>query len=304
MNVLVIHNTASGFGDGAIYDFIRSYAEEGDNICIRPFSGKNPLKDLLTDAHRFDFVVACGGDGTVASIVYELRYTNIPILPFPAGTANLLALNLMMPEEPRSICKIADEAITLDFDIGEIETPYGKVGFDVMAGCGWDHHIMQVAEENKKLLGPMAYFHAAVTSTQSKASKFKFVIDGKPIESKGVSVLVTNFSKIQFDITISNHNSPRDGLFDIVVLKTEKAIDLLPTFLAKVVDKSGDLSDKIGALEVFQGRDIIIEANPAMKLEYDGEPVDCETPIRIRNLHNAARLMVSRECANYYASLN
>lgn len=300
MNVLVIYNATSGFGDGAIYDFMRAYAEEGDSITIRTFGPNSNVANMLTDAHTYDFVIACGGDGTITAIAYELRYTNIPILPFPAGTANLLAMNLMIPEETHAICKVADEALTMDFDIGEIETPQGTFGFGIMAGCGYDHQIMLDASPDKRLLGDMAYFKAAFTNPTPQHSDFTLTIDGNTITTDGIGVVIANFSKIQFDLMVSDSNLPRDGAFDVVVLKTETALELLPTLFAKVVDRSGDLTKKLGALEVYSGRDIIVEAEPAMMMEYDGEPAQIPTPIHVRNLHNAARFVVPRACIEAY----
>ena len=94
MKLLIINNLASGYGEGAVYDFIRSLARDGDEVCVRSTDGTTDLRGMLDDASSFDAVVASGGDGTVATVSYLLAGTGIPILPFPAGTANLLALNL------------------------------------------------------------------------------------------------------------------------------------------------------------------------------------------------------------------
>ncbi|MFR7493301.1 MAG: diacylglycerol/lipid kinase family protein [Adlercreutzia sp.] len=103
MKLLIVNNLASGFRDGAIYDFMRAFASDGDEICVRCTDGNTDLADFLRDAENFDAVVAAGGDGTVASVAYLLAETGIPLLPFPAGTANLLAMNLASPAEPHAL---------------------------------------------------------------------------------------------------------------------------------------------------------------------------------------------------------
>lgn len=300
MNVLVVNNASSGAGDGAIFDFMRSYAEEGDSITIRTFGKNHSLHDALLDAHRFDFVVACGGDGSVSAVAYELRYTDIPIAVFPAGTANLLALNLDMPEEPHAISKIVDAGVTMEFDLGEVDSASGRFGFAIMAGCGYDHRIMSDASANKKILGPMAYYQAAVSNPLPQRSQLTLTVDGERVETSGIGVVVTNFSRIQFDMTLSEGNLPNDGMFDVVVLKTQNALELLPTLFAKMVDRSGAMVRKLGALEVYRGRDVTIDADPAMLIEYDGEPSEISTPVRLRNLHHAARFIVPQECRDRY----
>ena len=35
MKLLIINNLVSGYGEGAIYDFIRSFVRDSDEVCIR-----------------------------------------------------------------------------------------------------------------------------------------------------------------------------------------------------------------------------------------------------------------------------
>lgn len=301
MKVLVIHNLRSGLRTGAVYDFARMYAEDGDEVCIRTFGSSTPLPGLLADAQDFDFVVASGGDGTVASVSYELRSTDIPILPFPAGTANLLAMNLFSPNEPHALCKVVDDALTLSFDLGEIETEDGaRRGFSMMAGCGYDSLIMSTAVEHKRLLGDIAYFEAAFSNPTPQVSEFTLTIDGHEVRSSGIGVVLANFSKLQFDLMVSDENLPRDGMLDVIVLKTENAIQLLPTLMAKVFDHSGALTKKMGALELYRGTEIHVEADPAMFIEYDGEPTTLSTPFTARCLPLATRFIVTEECRKHF----
>lgn len=302
MKVLVIHNLRSGLRNGAIYDFVRMYAEDGDSFTIRTFGETTPLASLLTDAADYDFVVASGGDGTISSVAYELRYTDVPILPFPSGTANLLAMNLFEPNEPHALCKVTDEALTLNFDLGELETASGeKRGFSMMAGCGYDELIMRTATQHKRLLGDVAYFEAAFQNPTPQVSEFTLTIDGETITSSGIGVVVANFSKMQFEVMVSDENLPRDGMLDVVVLKTENAFQLLPIVMAKVFDHSGVLAKKVGGLELYRGKEIRIEANPNMQVQYDGEPTELQTPLTIRCLPQATRFIVSQECLKHFS---
>ena len=190
MKLLIVNNLASGFRDGAIYDFMRAFAADGDEICVRCTDGNTDLADFLRDAENFDAVVAAGGDGTVASVAYLLAETGIPLLPFPAGTANLLAMNLASPAEPHALAHLMREQRLMDFDIGEIELSNGeRFGFSMIAGAGYDAAIMEGAEPSKRLLGPMAYFTAAFANFAPQFSRITLTIDGKTVETQGVGVL-------------------------------------------------------------------------------------------------------------------
>lgn len=301
MKLLVINNLASGFGDGGIYDFIRSFAQDGDEVCIRSTDGTTDVNDLLDDAERFDTVVASGGDGTVATISYRLANSGIPILPFPAGTANLLTANLASPMEPHALAKLLRENRTLDFDLGEIEVAGRRFGFGIMAGAGYDATIMHGAAPAKRLLGPMAYFSAALANPLPQKSHFTLVLDGKTIESDGLGILLVNFSKIQFDITVTHENEPRDGIFDVVVLKAQNAFELIPAVLAGLLDRGGDFPDRTGSLEIHRAQDVQVDADPPMEVQYDGEATRLTTPFSAHVLRHATRFYISEEGYDLFA---
>ena len=301
MKLLVINNLASGFGEGSVYDFIRSFARDGDEVCVRSTDGTTDVRDLLGDAEAFDAVVASGGDGTVATVSYRLAHTGAPILPFPAGTANLLAANLASPMEPHALAKLVREERTLDFDLGEIEVDGHRFGFGIMAGAGYDAAIMHGAAPAKRLLGPMAYFSAALANPLPQTSRFKLDLDGEHVESEGLGILLVNFSKIQFDITVTHDNEPRDGVFDVVVLKAQNAFELIPALLAGLLDRGGDFPDRTGSLEIHRAREVRVEADPPMEVQYDGEATNLTTPFTAHIMRRAARFFVSEEGWDLFA---
>lgn len=301
MKLLVINNLASGFGEGSVYDFIRSFARDGDEVCVRSTDGTTDVRDLLGDAEAFDAVVASGGDGTVATVSYRLANTGVPILPFPAGTANLLAANLASPMEPHALAKLVREERTLDFDLGEIEVDGHRFGFGIMAGAGYDAAIMHGAAPAKRLLGPMAYFSAALANPLPQTSRFKLDLDGEHVESEGLGILLVNFSKIQFDITVTHENEPRDGVFDVVVLKAQNAFELIPALLAGLLDRGGDFPERTGSLEIHRAREVRVEADPPMEVQYDGEATNLTTPFTAHIMRRAARFFVSEEGWSLFA---
>ncbi|WP_172135810.1 diacylglycerol kinase family protein [Adlercreutzia sp. ZJ473] len=302
MKLLVINNLASGFGEGAVYDFVRSFSADGDEVTMRSTDGSSDLRTFLYDAEDYDAVVAAGGDGTIATVTYLLADTGIPVLPFPAGTANLLAMNLASPTEPHALAKMTREMRCMDFDIGEIELPSGEhCGFSIMAGAGYDATIMKGAAAGKKLLGPMAYFTSAVANATPQHATFTLSIDGHEVKSSGVGVIIANFSKIQFDLSLVHENLPRDGAFDVVVLNTKDAFGLIPALIACVLDRSGEFPGRTDALEIYRGREITVEADPPLVVQYDGEVTSRTTPFAVRMLPKAARFIVSEECCRVFA---
>lgn len=302
MRLLVIANLASGLGEGVMYDFMRAFAEDGDEITIRYSDGQTDLRTFLSDADRFDVVVTSGGDGTVSMVSYLLADTGIPILVLPAGTANLLTLNLCSPSEPHALAQMLREGRVMDFDLGEVVLEDGeRNGFMMMAGAGYDASIMKDAESGKKLFGQMAYFTSAVANATPQVARFDLMLDGEDITCEGVGVLIVNFAKIQFDVPVIHENKPRDGLFDVVVLRTKDAYGLIPALFAAILDKGGDFPARTDAFSVFQAKSVTVKADPALQMQFDGEATGHETPFTARVLPRAARFVVSEECVRAYS---
>lgn len=301
MKLLIVNNLTSGYGEGAVYDFVRSFSSDGDEAVIRSTDGTTDVAALLHDAQRFDAVVAAGGDGTVAAAAHCLADTGIPLLPFPAGTANLLAANLLLPNEPHALAKLMRDPVLMDFDMGEIVLDDGAHrGFSIMAGAGYDADIMAGAAGSKKLLGAMAYFTSAFAHTNPTFASIRLTIDGETIESEGVGVLIVNFSKIQFDLTVVHENSPRDGQFDIVVLHTKDAFGLIPALVSSFLDRSGEFPDRGEAFEIYRGTTVTVEADPPLPVQFDGEVCGRTTPFTASIRPEAVRFIVTEECLEQF----
>ena len=169
-----------------------------------------------------------------------------------------------------------------------------------MAGAGYDATIMENAAPNKRLLGPMAYFLAAGTNILPQHSRITLTVDGKTVETEGLGVLLINFSKIQFDISVTHSNQPRDGVLDVAVLKAKNAVELLPSVFAAMLDRDGNYPGRGEALDIYSGREIRVEADPSFEVQYDGEATKLTTPLTARILPGATRIIVSDECYSLF----
>jgi diacylglycerol kinase family enzyme len=299
MKTLIINNLQSGLRDGSIFEFVRKLAQDGDEIIIRCTDGHTPIESLLEGSATCDLVVAAGGDGTIASVCYALRSTGLPILPFPAGTGNLLATNLDQPEEPYALADMARARRALDFDLGEFsfESDQDLVtkGFIIIGGAGYDATIMENSERLKEVLGPGAYIAAAVANPSPKVAHFTIELDEQTVETDGIAVLILNFAKISPDISITHANDARDGLLEIAVVKPHTAVELLPAFFAAFLDRAGRFPHRADAIETYRSRHVRVESDPPLNLQYDGEAPGFKTPFRARILPGATRLVVTEQ---------
>lgn len=296
MRVLVAINDRAGGTDAGLQEFVRVVGSEVDEVVLRSLGGRR-LAELVADASEFDCVVAAGGDGTVSAIAYALRHTGVPMLAYPAGTANLLASNIGMPIEPPALARVLFEGTPVSFDLGELEqrsddgsTTY--TGFAVMAGAGYDASIMKRAEPLKQAIGAAAYLVAAVSNLTPRVSQFELTIDGERISTDGIAVLVGNFGRIQFDLDVAPGTDPCDGLFDIAVVRTKNVVGLLPAVAAAMLDRIGEHPHRSPSLDLYSAREISVIADPALRVQTDGDVLDARTPFTARVLPGATTFLV------------
>ncbi len=298
MRVLIIVNTRarSGSSDVDLYDFIRVLGIEGCEIVLRFIDGR-PVEELLTDAAAFDRVVAVGGDGTVSSIAYALRHSEIPLLAYPGGTANLLSAAMGLPVEPRALARSLLDSPIQPIDIGELTFGIDgeqRLGFVNAAGAGFDAAIMQSAQALKPALGPAAYLVAAVQNIAPTVAEFELNIDGERLSSSGIAVLMVNFGRVTFDLPIPAGADPVDGMLEVVLLKARTVPSLFPAFVSSVAERVGQRVDPGQSLEVYRCKRVEVSAYPPLRMQSDGEVIDALTPFAAEVLPSACRFVVDQ----------
>jgi diacylglycerol kinase family enzyme len=302
MRVLAIVNVRAGGGsDVGLYDFVRLIGERGAEITLRFIGPDTPIPELLSDASAFDRVIAVGGDGTVSSICYELRHTGVPVLAYPAGTANLLAENLGLPLDPFSLADIAMEGGVAALDLGEmryeVEGAPTVSGFINVAGAGFDAAVMSAAEMYKPTLGPAAYVMGAVQNLIPQTSRFIVTCDGVRHEVEGIAVLVINIPRLQFDIALAEGAHPSDGWLDVAVLRTRNVVNMVPALVSAMMDTLGSYAERSDELRFFRAKEVEVLSDPDQPLQHDGEVLSATTPFVARVLPHAAHLLVPSNSA-------
>ncbi len=297
MRTLVIHNPRSGFGSDAVFQFERALLRPGDECVMRQLDDDFDARQACAGAGDFDTVVLSGGDGTISSLLYELRELDVPVCAFPSGTANLLCANLGNAPEPAALARACRIGKTARLDLGEISwtSDAGAArtrGFALMSGTGFDAQLMQAALPNKAIMGQAAYFAAALSNPRPTVSHFSITVDGTTHERDGITCLVANTAMIQGDIQIVPDCRMDDGLLDVIVVETSDAAQLLKPLAFGLLDHSGHAVGR-PHIESFKGREIRIESSVPVPLEVDGDVAPgLVTSYAVRVLPRAARLIV------------
>ena len=154
--VAVIAHAGKSFG-GGLPELRRELERQGvdDPLWVEvPKSRYAPkqVKRALDEGAELLFV--WGGDGTVQRCIDALAGTETPLAILPAGTANLLATNLGIPQDIEQAVAIGLRGERRKLDVGR----FNGERFAVMAGAGFDAAMIQQADGTlKDRLGRVAY---------------------------------------------------------------------------------------------------------------------------------------------------
>ena len=182
------------------------------------------------DATRFaaetccetDIVVAIGGDGTVNEVVNGMVEGSAVLGIVPAGTVNVLALELGIPFQVERACEIIVSGKTLAMDLGKVNDRR----FVLMMGAGIDAlTIRNIHPRAKKRFRELAFVSTGLRQGFARPPQpFLVRVNG---EEHRVTFLVAGNSRYyggRFGITTSA--DPTDGLLDVMMFKGTTAASL------------------------------------------------------------------------------
>ncbi len=289
--VLLIQNSRSGQGNSQLEAFHEQLSAHGLDVTLRQMEREVPCADLLSDASSFDAVVAAGGDGTVSSVAYTLREHDVPLFIYPAGTANLIAHNLDLPTDADGLLDVLLHGRTLSIDLAEMNINGVTQGFAMMAGAGLDAEMIRESEDLKPKLGVLAYVAGALKQLVPHTRHFKLTLDGREVRAEGAAVLVANFGMVNARLPVTTDVDPTDGQLSVIVVKGRSVLSLLPTLIDSLRLKL-HLGDPIfkDHLEQYACREVQVESEPELPVQYDGESIEATTPFTVRVLPKAVRV--------------
>ncbi len=245
--------------------------------------GAEPLAQKAV-ADGMERVLVSGGDGTVKEAAEALVGTGVDLAVLPAGTGNLLAVNVGIPNDTEAAMRLALSGEALPTDVGRAN---GQV-FLIMAGIGADARMIRDADRNlKRRLGPLAYFAAALRNLGRPRTLFTITVDGRQVRRHAQTVLVANLGRITGGIELIPGADPADGLLQVAVLRARTLREMgelaWGALLGRV--RSDD------RLEIYSGRDVLIESDTPQPVELDGNDVGTTSRLQVTVEPGALRLI-------------
>lgn len=293
-SVSIIFNPVSGTSDPderkkTISEALSAHGYTCQYLSTSKEEGANALaKKALADG--VDLIAVSGGDGTVMEVLSALVGTQVSVAVLPAGTGNLLSINLGIPTTVPDAVDVAlsGEPYTLDL-IKMDEDRY----FAIMGGMGLDAQMIADADRDaKRKFGPLAYFWAAAKNLRRHRVGYEITLDdGAPTHHRAKTVMVANMGKITGGIDAMPTASPSDGILDIGILKAHTALQGLRLVGNALLGRTQE--DPM--LEVHQARKIRIVPSRPQLCELDGESIGRIHEWQVEVVPQAVRILLPKD---------
>lgn len=216
--VAVVAHTRKSFG-GGLGELCHVLAQEGvtDPLWSEVKKSRHALKCARrAAAEGADLIFAWGGDGTVQCCVGALAGTGAVLAILPAGTANLLAMNLHVRHDLTEAVRVGVHGDRRQMDTGSVNGGH----FAVMAGAGFDARMIAGAgRAMKDRLGRAASLSAGARSLFARRVAATIEVDGRRFFEGRVScVLAGNVGTILGGVEVFTVAQPDDGLIELGVI--------------------------------------------------------------------------------------
>lgn len=289
--IACILNPKSGSGRSKqlIRRFEQYLRKKGFKVNSTIASSLHQICELATNAavdYDCRLVVAAGGDGTVREVAEGLEGSDKPLLIMPLGTENLLANELGLDGNLKTITNTFETGIEKYLDLGSLN---GKI-FTSIAGFGFDGEVVsRVSKKREGHINHIDYVEPIWRTFWSyRFETIQVEVDGEKIfDGKGL-VFVGNISRYAVGLNILRRADYSDGLLDICIYKCASRLHLVKHSVMTILKRHSECFDVI----YRQGKNVKISSNNnTVKSEIDGDPGP-PLPAEIKVMPQAVKCIV------------
>jgi diacylglycerol kinase (ATP) len=264
--VAVVAHAGKSLG-GGLMDFRRELERQGvvDPIWVEiaksRFAPKQVERALAEGA---DLLFVWGGDGTVQRSIDAMAGSETPLAILPAGTANLLATNLGIPQDIEQAVMIGLRGERRKFDVGR----FNGERFAVMAGAGFDAAMIGQANGTlKDRFGRAAYVWTGSQNLRVKPFKAKIEVDGAPWYAGAAScILFGNVGRLFGGVEVFHGARPDDGRLELGVVNADSITDWMRAIARTAVGQS----ERSPLVQATTAKKIKVKLNRKVLCEVDG----------------------------------
>jgi diacylglycerol kinase (ATP) len=280
---------------------VRIMESNGHKITAAPTTGPGTAGAIAREhiARGAALIVAAGGDGTINEVVEGMVHSRVPLAILPAGTANVLAMEMKLGSRLERVAERLEECRPHRIPVGRLTCDGGRPGtagpidrhFMLMAGIGLDAHIVHnVNAKIKARVGKLAYWVAGWSLLGKSLEQFTVEVGGQRRESS--FALISKVRNYGGDFEIARSVNIMDDEFELVLLEGRNTLRYVMYFAGMALN---NLAGMKGATVVRSDRVTVCgPAGARIYVQIDGEFAG-SLPAEIRMVPDAITLLIPPE---------
>jgi diacylglycerol kinase (ATP) len=288
MSYKIIANPVAGKGRAiALIDQVRSILKERKaEFDFELTKSPGHAADIARSAAErgWEAIVSLGGDGTTSEVISGLVGTGSVLGIISCGKGNDIARSLGVPADIEQAVNTLLTGEKRKIDVGlERDQVFAHI-----AGVGFSAEVTSQANNMRKLKGSLAFLAATYrTLSHLKARQVRIELDNEVIETKVVSVTVSNMKYAGGGMVFAPDAVVDDGLFDVCIVSEIGKVSLALTF----PQMYKDAGPKHPALSRYRSSIVRIFSESPMEKMLDGN-INGKTPLEAEILAKAVQVLV------------
>lgn len=290
--LLLLLNPVSGklLARTEFFDIVNIFCKAGYTVTTHMTQFVGHGMQLAKEAHAqgYEFVVCCGGDGTLNEVITGLlrAQTPLPLGYIPTGSTNDFARTLKIPTSPILAAEsiLAKNSVSIDVGCFNQDRYFAYIAsFGAFSSVSYS-----VPQDIKNKFGHFAYVLEGLKNIPLIQSYVVTVFaDGQKIEGEFIFGAVTNTTSVAGIVKIkSSIVDLQDGLFEIILVKNPKT----PNDLNKILTGITNSNFNNDMFIFLKARNIEFHMPEKIFWTLDGEKADGEKTVFIRNMPRALTL--------------
>ncbi len=303
--VVIVHNPVAGSGKAARLAGELGSALEEQGLAVlhhptaRAGDGTRIAREWEEKA-RVLFVV--GGDGTIREVLQGLTRFQTPLATLPAGTSNVLAMELDLPGDPRRAARLVREGGLTHLDVMELRRPDREPKRSLLfTSAGFDAQVVRlVAQRRRKAIeaggkGNITKLSYVIPALQAwmriPEPSLRVYLDGAPLPGGPWGwILVTNIASFGGLFHLGPGIRPGDGILDVIALPAATRVQILRYGLAGFFRVLPRVKGLVRAKARSRVR---IESREKVPVQIDGDEAGF-TPLAVERLKERVPFLVPK----------
>ena len=239
---------------------------------------------------KYTDVIICGGDGSVNTVVQDLRETDVNFGIVPLGSGNGLALGAKIPKPSAKALELAFTGKASYIDGFLINQSFACM----LCGLGFDAQVAHDFAKQKKR-GLFTYARQSIKNFFSaKPYSFEINLGDTHFNTEAYFISIANSNQFGNQVTIAPKASLNDGLLDIVIVRKMSKAQLPLSILDQIAGRNrveNPHTLKKSGIIYLQSDKLLIKNTDAAPLHIDGEPAATAKQFTIRIIPDCFKLI-------------